>query len=59
MPKYFMSGTKYAAVERMMMEKPKSQRHPEQRKKPNPREKKGLPFPKGERGEAITEERSV
>jgi len=59
MPKYFMGGTKFAAFERMMMEAPKPRRHPEQRKKPKPREKKGIPFPKEGRGEETTEERSV
>ena len=56
MPRYFMSGTKYAAFERMMMEVPRPQRHPEQRRKPSPREEKNLPFP---RSGASTEERSV
>jgi hypothetical protein len=55
MPKYFMSGTKYAAFERMMMEVPRPQRHPEQRQRPSPREKKGLPLPKNEQTEAPSE----
>ena len=55
MPKYFMGGTKYAAFERMMMEVPKPQRHPEQRRKPKPREKKDLPFPKDEQTTPTTE----
>lgn len=56
MPRYFMSGTKYAAFERMMMEVPRPQRHPEQRRKPSPREEKNLPFPQSG---TSTEERSL
>lgn len=55
MPKYFMSGTKYAAFERMMMEVPRPQRHPEQRRRVYPRGEKSLPFPKGANKITITE----
>lgn len=57
MSKYFMSGTKYAAFERMMMEVPKPQRHPEQRRRASPREEKSIPFPKGT-GKITSTERS-
>ncbi len=52
MPKYFMSGTKYAAFERMMI---RPQRHPEQRRMVYPRGEKSIPFPKGANKITITE----
>ncbi len=57
MPKYFMSGTKYAAFERMMMEVPRPQRHPEQRRRASPREERNIPFSTGA-GKNTTTERS-
>ena len=61
MARHFMSGTRYAAFERMMTEVPNPPRHPEQRKKPHPREKKAPILPKdpyvevsaGERGAGL------
>lgn len=64
MAKYFMSGTKYEKYERMMMSPDRSARDvPPPKKKPrsygrNAREKKNLPFPKGEQVESSTQERS-
>ena len=57
MARYFMSGTRYAAFERMMTEVPKPPHHPEQRKKPHSREKKSLILPKDIGTEVSAEER--